>query len=65
MTRPTTIEERPLTLAEICQAIEKGQIVADVEEGFYTLRMRDLVRLARQAEMRTRTQQPRPARLAS
>jgi hypothetical protein len=65
MTRATTTEERPLTLAEICQAIEKGQIVADIEEGFYTLRMRDLVRLARQAELRTKTQQPRPARLAS
>lgn len=64
MTRPTTIQERPLTLAEICQAIEKGQIVADLEEGFYTLRMRDLVRLARQAETRTRTQQPRPSLLA-
>ena len=65
MTHPTTIEERPLTLAEICQAIEKGQIAADLEEGFYTLRMRDLVRLARQAETRTKIEQPRPARLAS
>jgi hypothetical protein len=64
MTRPTTIEERPLTLAEICQAIEKGRIVADLEEGYYTLRMRDLVRLARQAETRTKTEQPRPVRLA-
>ena len=65
MTRPTTIQERPLTLAEICQAIEKGHIAADLEEGFYTLRMRDLVRLTRQVATRTRTQQPRPDLLAS
>jgi hypothetical protein len=65
MTSPKMTQERPLTLAEICQAIEAGHIVADVEEGYYSLRMRDVVRLARQAELRTRTEQPRPVRLAS
>lgn len=65
MTRSQTIQERPLTLAEICQAIEKGTVAADVEEGFYTLRLRDLVRLARQPELRTRPQQPQTLPLAS
>jgi hypothetical protein len=40
--------ERPLTLAEICQAIEAGQLAVEMENGEYVVRQRDLVRLSRQ-----------------
>jgi hypothetical protein len=40
--------ERPLTLAEICQAIEAGQLAVEMENGEYVVRRRDLVRLSRQ-----------------
>jgi hypothetical protein len=40
--------ERPLTLAEICQAIEAGHLAVELESGEYVVRQRDLVRLSRQ-----------------
>jgi hypothetical protein len=40
--------ERPLTLAEICQAIEGGHLAVELESGEYVVRQRDLVRLSRQ-----------------
>jgi hypothetical protein len=48
MNRQTMTTERPLTLAEICQAIEAGQIAVEMENGEYVVRQRDLVRLSRQ-----------------
>lgn len=48
MNRQTMTTERPLTLAEICQAIEAGQIASELENGEYVVRQRDLVRLSRQ-----------------
>jgi hypothetical protein len=65
MTRTKTTVERPLTLAEICEAITAGHVVAEMEDGHYNVRMRDLVRLARQQPMLDKTQQMRPVRLAS
>lgn len=51
MNRQTMTTERPLTLAEICQAIEAGQIATEMENGEYVVRQRDLVRLSRQASV--------------
>jgi hypothetical protein len=48
MNRPMMTTERPLTLAEICQAIEAGHLAVEMESGEYVVRQRDLVRLSRQ-----------------
>ena len=64
MTRTEMTQGRPLTLAEICQAIESGHLVADIQDNYYTVRLRDLVRLARRQAARDKTAQPRPVTLA-
>ena len=64
MNRPMMTAERPLTLAEICQAIEAGQLAVEMENGEYVVRQRDLVRLARQqpaTAQTVRAARPRPA----
>jgi|SwirhisoilCB1_FD_contig_51_3029800_length_296_multi_2_in_0_out_0_1 hypothetical protein len=63
MNRPMMTAERPLTLAEICQAIEAGQLAVEMEDGEYVVRQRDLVRLSRQpvTAQVVRTARPRPA----
>ncbi len=48
MNRSMMTTERPLTLAEICQAIEAGHLAVEMESGEYVVRQRDLVRLSRQ-----------------
>ena len=37
---------RPLTVAELCEALEKGILPARMEDGEYVISHRDLVRLA-------------------
>jgi len=64
MNRPMMTAERPLTLAEICQAIEAGQLAVELENDEYVVRQRDLVRLARQQPVTAqsvRTARQRPA----
>ena len=65
MNSTTLTTERPLTLAEICEAISNGHVVAEQENGHYSVRLRDLVRLARQQPTLEKTQQLRPMRIAS
>jgi len=54
-----TNEPRPLTLAEICQAIENGHVLAEIENGSYVVSQRDLVRLARQQALSAPAARPR------
>jgi hypothetical protein len=37
---------RPLTVAELCEALEKGILPARMEDGEYVISHRDLARLA-------------------
>jgi hypothetical protein len=37
---------RPLTVAELCEALEKGLLPARMEDGEYIISHRDLARLA-------------------
>ena len=64
MNRPMMTAERPLTLAEICQAIEAGQLAVEMENGEYVVRQRDLVRLARQQPATAQTVRAARARPA-
>jgi hypothetical protein len=63
MNRQMMTAERPLTLAEICQAIEAGHLAVEMENGEYVVRQRDLVRLSRQqpADATLRAARPRRA----
>lgn len=40
-------EPRTLTLGELCEALMDGSIQAQVQDGAYTVRRRDLVRFAK------------------
>jgi len=59
---------RPLTLADLCEAIASGQVVAPIEDGYYTVSHRALRQLRPAADLR-RVRRPTrpapPARIAS
>ena len=59
------IQERPLTLAEVCEAIAAGRLPAQVADGYYTVTQRALRQLRRQADSRVALSNKRPADLAS
>jgi len=40
-------EPQTITLAELCEALEKGAIQAQIEDNMYIIRSRDLLRLTR------------------
>ncbi len=65
--KPQTRETaRPLTLADLCEAIETGQVTAEIEDGYYTISRRALRQLRPAPELRLiRTRPARPARIAS
>lgn len=44
-------EPKPLTLAELCEALAEGNLPSQQEGGYYTVRQRDLLRFARQSQV--------------
>ncbi len=59
---------RPLTLAELCEAIAGGRVVAPIEDGYYTISRQALRQLRPDADLRSvrRPVRPvRPVRIAS
>ncbi|MDQ2807730.1 MAG: hypothetical protein M3Z04_12610 [Chloroflexota bacterium] len=67
--KPQTLDTtRPLTLADLCEAIAGGQLVAPIEDGYYTISRRALRQLRPAADLR-RVSRPvrlaRPTRIAS
>ena len=58
-------EPRPVTLAEICEAIASGKIPAQIEDGYYTVSHRALRQLRPESERRVLRPSRRPVDLAS
>ncbi|HUS17743.1 MAG TPA: hypothetical protein VM536_22335 [Chloroflexia bacterium] len=67
MKRRTQLAARPLTLAEVCEAIADGKITAEKEGDYYTITHRALRRLRPEAPLsaRLRLQTPHLAEIAS
>lgn len=58
-------QERTLTLAEVCEALNSGKLQANVQDGSYLIRRSDLRDLARRNTIAQVTRQARPTELAS
>ena len=65
MNRVAQIQERQLTLAEVCEALASGKLPAKVENGNYHIRRSDLRSLVRQNDGGQPSQARRPRSLAS
>jgi hypothetical protein len=67
MKQQTQTESRPVTLAEICEAIASGKIPAEIEDGYYTVSHRALRQLRPAPDRAVVLTMPvrRPANLAS
>ncbi len=67
--KPQTLDPtRPLTLADLCEAIANGQVVAPIEDGYYTVSraaLRQLRQLRPAADLRRARRPLRPARPTS
>ncbi len=59
---------RPLTLADLCEAIASGQLTAPIEDGYYTVSRRALRQLRPDADLSLMPRSApltRPDRIAS
>ncbi len=46
-------EPKSLTLAELCEALAGGDLPSQQEDGYYTIRQRDLLRFTRSSQIIT------------
>jgi hypothetical protein len=67
MNAQPTPTSRPLTLADVCEAIANGSLPAAQEDGYYTVSARALRRLRPEADLRAPRRRPvrQPDRIAS
>jgi hypothetical protein len=64
MKRRVQMQPRPLTLAEVCEAIANGRVPSEIEDGYYKVSRRALLQLQRPAGTRVTLSKERPADLA-
>jgi hypothetical protein len=64
MKRRMQMQSRPLTLAEVCEAITNGRVPSEIEDGYYKVTRRALRQLERPADTRVTLSKERPAHLA-
>ncbi len=64
MKRRIPMRPRPLTLAEVCEAITNGRISSEIEDGYYKVTRRALRQLQRPVDTRLTLSRERPADLA-
>ena len=64
MKRRMQMQSRPLTLAEVCEAITNGRVPSEIEDGYYKVTQRALRQLERPADTRVTLSKERPADLA-
>jgi hypothetical protein len=64
MKRCMQMQSRPLTLAEVCEAITNGRVPSEIEDGYYKVTRRALRQLERPADTRVTLSKERPADLA-
>jgi hypothetical protein len=64
MKRRIQMQSRPLTLAEVCEAITNGRVPSEIEDGYYKVSRRALRGLQRPADTRITLSKERPADLA-
>lgn len=63
MNREMQTQHRPITLAEVSEAIANGRVPAQIEDGYYRISRRSLLRLRTQDETRARAQVNRDQRV--
>ena len=63
MKRRMQMQSRPLTLAEVCEAITNGRVPSEIEDGYYKVTRRALRQLERPADTRVTLSNERPAGL--
>jgi hypothetical protein len=64
MKRRMQMQSRPLTLAEVCEAITSGRVQSEIEDGYYKVSRRALRQLQRPADTRITLNKERPVDLA-
>jgi hypothetical protein len=64
MKRRMQMQSRPLTLAEVCEAITNGRVPSEIEDGYYKVTRRALRQLERPADTRVTLSKERPVDLA-
>lgn len=64
MKRRIPMQSRPLTLAEVCEAITNGRVASEIEDGYYKVSRRALRQLQRPVDTRVTLSKERPADLA-